>query len=274
MSYATLMVHVHAEGELSGRVAIAADLADRFHAHLIGIAGWAPISLFLSEEMIRNPPPTHPHLQDMMSMLDLKGREFSAAVEGGGRRVEWRSILEVPTEAVAREARAADLVIIGNARESDNPFIALDPGNLILKVGRPVLVVPTNIDVLVPRRIAIAWKDVREARRAVRDALPFLKQAESVLIVEVSEGAGDSQALRRLKDVAAYLSRHGVKTVTERVRPDEVGATDSLLQLLYDENINLVVAGAYGHSRVGEWAFGGATRGLLTESPICCLFSH
>ena len=58
------------------------------------------------------------------------------------------------------------------------------------------------------------------------------------------------------------------------MRPDAVGAANSLLQFIHDENINLIVAGAYGHSRLGEWAFGGTTRGLLAESPICSLFSH
>jgi nucleotide-binding universal stress UspA family protein len=264
------MVHVHAEGELPGRVRVAADLADEFDAQLIGVAGWAPMRLFQPEK----PATSDPLVQDMMSTLDLKGRQFRAAVERGGRRVEWRSVLEVPTEAVAREARAADLVIVANKRESDNPFLALDPGSLLLKLGRPVLVVPEGVTSLTHRRVAIAWKDAREARRAVRDALPFLRRTESVIIVEVSEGYEGAQALHRLQDVAAYLTRHGVRTIAERVRPDEVGARDSLLQLIYDENINLIVAGAYGHSRLGELAFGGVTRGLLTESPVCCLFSH
>ena len=274
MSYASLMVHVQADGELSGRVSIAAELADRFHAHLIGVAAWAPMTLFLSEETRAGPAATEPHLQDMQSQLDRKGRQFRAAVESGGRRAEWRSVLGVPTEVVARESRAADLVIIGNTRESDNPFLALDPGSLLLKIGRPVLVVPRAVTSLVPRRIAIAWKDVREARRAVRDALPFLRQAESVMVVEVSSGNEASRALQGVKDVAAYLARHRIEIIAERVRPDEVGATNSLLGLIHDENINLIVAGAYGHSRVGEWVFGGTTRGLLAESPICCLFSH
>jgi nucleotide-binding universal stress UspA family protein len=274
ISYATLMVHVHPEGELSGRVRVAGELAERFRAHLVGVAAWAPMTLFQSEETLTRSLPTQPHLQDMMSLLDLKGREFRAAVENGGRRAEWRSVLDLPNEVVAREARAADLVIIGNARESKNPFLALDPGSLLLRVGRPVLVVPKPVNSLVPRRIAIAWKDVREARRAVQDALPFLRQAESVMIVEVSEGDEITQPLHRVKDVAAYLKRHRVEIITERVRPDEVGAANSLLQFIHDENINLLVAGAYGHSRLGEWAFGGATRDLLTESPICSLFSH
>jgi nucleotide-binding universal stress UspA family protein len=272
MSYAALMVHVHAEGELSGRVKLAAELADRFRALLVGIAAWAPTSLFASKQPVVDE--TQPHLQDMMSLLEVKGREFHAAVAGEGRRVEWRSILDVPTEAVAREARAADLVVVGNRRESANPMLALDPGSLLLKVGRPVLVVPPALSSLAPKRVAVAWKDVREARRAVLDALPFLRQADSVMVVEVSEADEEEQALHRVRDVTAYLARHGVEVVTERVRPDEVGAANSLLRLIHDESIDLIVAGGYGHSRLGEWAYGGATRGLLTESPICCLLSH
>jgi nucleotide-binding universal stress UspA family protein len=183
-------------------------------------------------------------------------------------------VLDFPTDAVAREARAADLIIIGNAPENRDPFRALDPGGVILKAGRPVLVVPKFVDRLSPRRIAIAWKDAREARRAVREALPFLRQADSVMVVEVSESRGGEQASRQVKDVASYLSHHDIEIVAERVRPVDVTATNSLLRLIRDENVDLVVAGAYSHSRLGEWAFGGVTRELLAESPVCCLFSH
>jgi nucleotide-binding universal stress UspA family protein len=274
MSYASLMVHVDADGELAGRVGIAAGLADRFDAHLIGIAGWAPMSVFLADEARDNPTPASRHLQDMRSLLEQKGKEFCAAVGASGRRAEWRSVLDYPAEAVAREARAADLVIIGNEQENRDPFRALDPGSVLLKAGRPVLVVPRGVTSFSPRRIAIAWKDVREARRAVQDALPFLQRAESVMVVEVSEGGDGAQALQGAKDVARYLDRHRVEIVTERVWPAEVTAAGSLLRLIEDENINLIVAGAYGHSRLGEWMFGGVTHDLLAESRICCLFSN
>jgi hypothetical protein len=141
---------------------------------------------------------------------------------------------DYPTEAVAREARAADLVIIGNERENRDPFRALDPGSVLLKAGRPVLVVPRGVTSFSPRRIAIAWKDVREARRAVQDALPFLQRAESVMVVEVSEGGDGAQALQGARDVARYLGRHRVEIVTERVWPAEVTAAGSLLRLIED----------------------------------------
>ena len=274
MSYASLLVHVDADGQFDGRIGIAADLADQFHALLIGIGGWAPMSVFLAEEAVSGRTPTVPELQDMKRLLDLKGKEFCAAFGTPDRRVEWRSILDFPIEAVAREARAADLVIIGNARETRDPFRALDPGNVVLKAGRPVLVVPTRVTSLSPKRIAIAWKDIREARRAVLDALPFLQRAETVVIVEILEEGEENGASHRLKDVANYLTRHRVDIMTQQVRPPDVTAANSLLRLIETENIDLLVAGAYGHSRLGEWAFGGVTRDLLRESPICCLFSH
>jgi nucleotide-binding universal stress UspA family protein len=94
------------------------------------------------------------------------------------------------------------------------------------------------------------------------------------MIVEVLEERGGEQASRHVEDVAKYLARHRIEIVAQRMRPAEVTAANSLLRLIEDENINLLVSGGYGHSRLGEWAFGGVTRDLLTESPICCLFSH
>jgi nucleotide-binding universal stress UspA family protein len=274
MSYATLMVHVDADAELSGRVRVAAELAERFGAHVIGVAGWAPMSVFLAEEARDDPAASESRLQDMRALLDQKGKAFRAAVGKADPHVEWRAVLDFPTEVVAREARAADLVIIGNTRENKDPFRALDPGQLLLKAGRPVLVVPSSVASLVPRRVAIAWKDVREARRAVRDALPFLQQAENVLVVEIVEEGTIDQAGHHVKDVANYLARHGVEIIADRVRPADVTAANALLRMIEEQNIHLIVAGGYGHSRLGEWAFGGVTRDLMAESPICCLFSN
>ena len=273
MSYATLMVHVDVDAELGCRVEIAAGLAERFQAHLIGVAGWAPMSVFLAEDARNDQAPPDFHFDDMKSLLDRKGEQFKTAVRALNGQAEWRSGLDFPTDVLAREARAADLVIIGNAPENQDPFRALDPGGFILKAGRPVLVVPKGVSSFSPRHVAIAWKDAREARRAVLDALPFLQQAETVMVVEILE-AGCDQSARAIKDVSNYLTRHGIKTIAERLRPADVTAANSLIRLIEDENINLMVAGAYGHSRFGEWAFGGVTRDFLQESPICCLFAH
>ena len=204
MSYATLMVHVDVDAELGCRVGIAAGLAERFHAHLIGVAGWAPMSVFLAEDARNDRAPPDFHFHDMEILLDRKGEQFKAAVRALNGEAEWRSGLDFPTDLLAREARAADLVIIGNAPENQDPFRALDPGSFVLKAGRPVLVVPKGVASFSPKHVAIAWKDAREARRAVLDALPFLQQAETVMIVEILD-SGSEQNSRAIKDVGNYL---------------------------------------------------------------------
>jgi nucleotide-binding universal stress UspA family protein len=273
MSYVTIMVHAEADGELPAYLGIAADLAARFGSHLIGIAARAPMSVFLAEDARRGNLAGERHLQDMTTLLDRQGERFCAALERAPRPVEWRSVLDFPTEAVAREARAADLVIAGREQGARDPSLALAPARLVLTAGRPVLLVPPGATALQLRRIAIAWKDTREARRATRDALPLLREAESVLIVAVRD-PGEPESPTGVEDVERFLARHGVAATAAQSHRSEVTVTDTLLAVTEAENVDLLVAGAYGHSRLGEWMFGGVTRDLLRRSPTCCLFSH
>jgi nucleotide-binding universal stress UspA family protein len=274
MSYRTLLVHVDMDGEIGGRVRLAAGLADHFHSHLIGAASWMARPPFIVEGVAVDPEPTKEDYDEMREVLGRRGREFRAFVGADRSKVEWRSSLDFPTEFVAREARAADLVIIGRDKKSHDPYRSTDPGALVLRTGRPVLVVPPGIQSLAAKRIVIAWKDTREARRAVQDALPFLKGANEVIVMEVTETGTEQDSMHRLKDVANYLSRHGVKAVAERVRPVEGTASSALLRLVEEQSADLIVSGAYGHTRLGEWMFGGMTQDMLTQSPICCLLSH
>ena len=221
-----------------------------------------------------DPEPTEEGYQEMRAVLSRREKEFRACVGETRSQVEWRSSLDFPTEFVAREARAADLVIIGRDRKSYDPYRSTDSGALVLRTGRPVLAVPPGIQSLSAKRVVIAWKDTREARRAVQDALPFLLGAKEVLIVEVTETRSVEDSMHRLKDVAKYLSRHGVTALAEWVRPIEGTASGALLRLVEEQSADLIVSGAYGHSRLGEWIFGGMTQDLLTQSPVCCLYSH
>ena len=120
----------------------------------------------------------------------------------------------------------------------------------------------------------IAWKDTRECRRAVRDALPFLQQAKEVLLVGIGEGESESKAKRTLSDVAAYLLRHRVAAAHEVWRQAQGPVAAELLRHVQDEKTDLIVAGGYGRSRLGEWIFGGVTHELLASSPVCCMLSH
>jgi nucleotide-binding universal stress UspA family protein len=102
----------------------------------------------------------------------------------------------------------------------------------------------------------------------------MLHNATRVTIAEVC-GSGDEQRVQaRLDGVANYLARHRIKSDSGVIPHYEGSVAGKLITLAQDEGADLIVAGAYGHSRLGEWAFGGVTRDLLTSSPVCCLMSH
>jgi nucleotide-binding universal stress UspA family protein len=268
------MVQVDVNGDLGGRVCLATRLADRFQSHLIGISAWMPRPPFTVEGVMIDPELTAADLRERTAVLNRRGEEFKAAAGIDGQRVEWRCSQEFPSEYIAREARAADLVIVSRERDVYDPYVFPDPGALMLRSGRPILAVPPGVDSLQGRRVVVAWNDTREARRAIRDALPFLQHADEVIVTEICDSTDAVRCQKRLRDVAQYLARHRITAVAERVRPVEGTAEDALLRVVQDEAADLIVAGAYGHSRLGEWIFGGMTQSLLTKSPVCCLVSH
>jgi nucleotide-binding universal stress UspA family protein len=136
------------------------------------------------------------------------------------------------------------------------------------------MVVPDVVAPLQLRRAVVAWKDTRECRRALRDALPILRETKEVLVVEFVEGDANPEDKRTLADVTAYLIRHHVVVADQACRRARGPVATELLRIVEDENADLIVAGGYGHSRLGEWIFGGVTHELLSSSPVCCVLSH
>ncbi len=274
MSYATIMVHVDADPTSNARVRLAAELADRFAAHLIGISACvlppypAEGAYFVTREVVEQ------ERRDVTALLARAELSFRAAIPADRSRIEWRSQIELPDVVLATQARAADLVIVGRPQGRIDPTRAPDPGGVVLRAGRPVLVVPPGINSLSGERVIVGWKDAREARRAVNDALPFLQRAAAVTLVEVRDPDSEDEGRRHIEDVAQYLARHDVPVGPKLVSHPTGSVADELVRLARAEGADLIVGGAYGHSRFGEWAFGGVTRDLLASSPICCLFSH
>jgi nucleotide-binding universal stress UspA family protein len=273
MSFATLMVHVDLYDSSDARIRLAGDLADRFKSNLIGIAACAPVRP-PSDIGFAASPLFADQMRDIASRLEKRGEDFRVFAGRPERRVEWRADMDVPVKVVAREAGAADLIIIGRKAAHGDVYQSLDPGGSVLQVGRPILVVPPNVDVLRAENIVIGWKNTREARRAVQDSLPFLHDAKRVTMAEVCEEGDEEQVRRRIDDIAHYLTRHRISTATRVVPYAKRSAADELIRLAKDESADLIVAGAYGHSRLGEWIFGGVTRDLLASCPVCCFLAH
>lgn len=273
MPYTTLMVHIDAESDSGSRVDIAVDLAKRSQSALIGIGGWSPGMTFATDVAVIDDEPVKHQTEEMTALMTAAEHRFRMAAKVI-KHVEWRGELRLPLDHLTRESRAAGLVIIGRQAVREVHCVSLDPGAAVLRMGRPVLTVPNGIGQLNADRIVIAWKDCREARRAVRDALPMLQDADEVIIAEVAERTLTEEAERGLQEVANYLKQHGVDVAaTVYLRPEGTIASE-LVHFAEREKSDLIVAGAYGHSRLGEWMFGGVTRDLLEQSTICCLFAH
>lgn len=273
MTYAAMMVYVDIDGIPEQRVRIASELARKFDAALIGFSARAVPPPFVAEGVIIEEA-TEADIEQMRAALAKRGEWFRGVVRDV-KDVEWRSALEFPGEALAYEARCADLIVIGQPLRGryDSQRI-LDPREVLFKLGRPALVVAPGIASLRAEHVVVAWKDTREARRAVADAIPFLRSAKRVSVVEVCARDEERNALARLNDVVHYLSRHKITAEARPIIHRDRSDADHLFQFALDEGADLLVAGAYGHSRLGEWMFGGMTREILAYCPVCCLMSH
>jgi nucleotide-binding universal stress UspA family protein len=273
MSFATLMVHLEIATENDAQVRLAANLAERLASTLIGVSASilppypAENGYFETEEFYTK------EQRDILAALKQTEAMFRSAVGPGGVKSEWRSAIEFPETYVATEARCADLVIAGQLREPVDICRSVDPGTVMLKAGRPILVVPPGVDHLKAESIVIGWEDCREARRAVQDALPLLREAKSVTILEVCEDGAEAAGRRRVDDVAQYLARHRITAGTV-IETAKAPVADHLVKCARADGADLIVTGGYGHSRLGEWIFGGVTRDLLKSSPMCCFFAN
>jgi nucleotide-binding universal stress UspA family protein len=276
MTYTTVMVGLALDRSNEARLEIAGQLAERFGASVIGIAAaeFSPPLYFTSGEQAQNLI-DQGRTRIKNRIADLES-EFRAAMHNRVSRVEWRCAEDFPVRYMVREARAADIVVVGEADSVSlgDPFSQISPGDLVMQAGRPLLVVPDRCNWLDLRSVLIAWKDTAEARRAVADALPILRKATEVTVVEIVEEQADrAVAVSRVRDVVAWLSRHGINA-SERV-PDQCGeAGKSLERIASEMGAGLVVAGAYGHSRLREWILGGVTQRLINPADRCSLLSR
>jgi nucleotide-binding universal stress UspA family protein len=275
VSYLTLMVNLELGKTNAGLLAIAGDLAERFHAHVIGIAACQPMQFvygmgYVSGDYFEQ------DLADLKKDSQAAESEFRSALQTSVGSVEWRSTIEFGALSghIAHEARSADLVITGVA--SGDFFDAsrfVNTSDLIMQVGRPVLVVPTGAKVIALDCVLVAWKDTRETRRAVLDALPLLKKATRVTLAEIAVEDRLPLARKHLEEVAGWLGRHGVKAES-RASLSTGEDADQLYAIAKEQGADVVVAGAYGHSRLREWVLGGVTRDLLLRADMCALVSH
>lgn len=276
MTYKTLMVHLELRENNDTLLKFVGDLAERFQAHVIGIAACQPMQILYDEGFTAGEVMVEDRAEITKEIAAAESR-FRKALDGRAASLEWRCATTYAPLAsyIAEEARATDLLITGpdlGASLLDNTR-RVKLGDLALEAGRPVLIVPHGVSTVDFQRAVIGWKETRETRRAVVDSLPAIGLSGHVTVLEVTTRAGLDRAQGHVKDVSRWLGRHGVEAV-----PSAVAASGSELMALHDELLerrcDLFVAGAYGHSRMGEFVFGGTTRDMLLSADFCVLISH
>lgn len=277
MSYKTLLVHIDNAQRCAARLRIATELAQRFDAHLIGLHALASarLPIYAVAELPKVDAETQQRLENAEG--ELAHQLFRDVVDKAGiAGAEWRSSLEDAADMMISQARYADLVVIGQPGIGDELCMPVDFAHrVVLEAGRPVLFVPCAGEpaATIGKRILVGWNGGREATRALTDAIPMLREADEVTVLsidpELREHGDDPGA-----DIALYLARHGVDVTATAQTGPEAQAAEQLLSFASGWSADLLVMGAYGHSRLKEWVLGGTTREILSSMTVPVLMSH
>jgi nucleotide-binding universal stress UspA family protein len=263
MGIRTILVNLDVDFYSPGILECAVSLATWFDAKLIGLAAAEPSTAAVGfAGAVALAAAYGEERQEIKTRLHTLETEFRLQVPAK-LRLDWRAAIESPNDSLLVAAKRADLILTGTYSGKDASRLhTVDVGELVTSAGRPVLAVGRHITALTPDKIVIGWKDTREARRAVADALPLLQLAHEVVIATVSEGESITEKAS-LEGAIAWLSQHGVTAREEVVSTGVEGVGAALMSVARSADANLVVSGAYGHSRAREWFFGGMTRDLL-----------
>lgn len=277
MTWSSLIVYVDDEPDNTQRIEQAVDLAKAHGAHLIGVSACAPetpvadaygAGILMGEVLTAQ----HERAESALKGAEQRFRDIATRA---GVSCEWRADVGDPTGLLVKHARAADVLIVGRDAANASGWRAPIPPDLAMRAGRSILIAPPN-----PARpvagapVLLAWTDSRESRLAAVAAIPLLREAESVRVLELCDPEDVDGARLRTADVTAWLRRHDVKAEADARAHDDRSAGRRLLDCAAEMEAGVIVSGAWGHARMRQWIFGGVTQTLMTESPVALLLAH
>lgn len=285
MAFRDILVHLDSSPRSAVRLEMAAGLARRSGAALTGLCVVdIPSAEFFYGAAMPLAAGGAERVVDQIRAEAIAAAEpvqaaFQALLNRDGLDGGWRLVEGNLPATVALHARYADLTVLGQV----NPYEHRDGlggeavvVTTVMTSGRPVLVVPfAGSFPALGERVLVAWNASREAARAVNDALPLLRSASLVTVLAVNprhgiNGHGDVPAA----DIALHLARHGVRAEAAHTVAKDIPEGEALLSYAADIGADLIVCGAYGHSRARELVFGGVTRTLLGEMTVPVFMSH
>jgi nucleotide-binding universal stress UspA family protein len=274
-AFPRMLVHVGLDQANADRLGFAVALAERFGSALTGAYLMPP--LIPTAVAMGDVLPELIAEQEKLALADAETarRAFLDHTTRKALKTEWHCLREPGLPKLRHLARCADIAIVGQVNpDSPDGAIVLRPEELVLASGRPVIVVPyVGGPHAFGRRVAIAWNGGREAARAVGDAMPFLREAETVWVVSINAEETDGKSGPEA-ELVHHLADHGIKAEPQSLRSDEVSAADMLLSRLADLGADSLVMGCFGHSRLRELVLGGMTRDILRHMTVPVLLSH
>jgi nucleotide-binding universal stress UspA family protein len=278
VSYKSFLVCLDTSQSNETLMSYSAELAIKLDATAVGIAVSQP--LMIGDENIYVPEGVFDEHEKATEarMLDL-GASFEKEMRSRQARFGWHSKITVQSNAqyMSNFARSTDLIVVtireGLNVEPGSETTSDLSGELVMLSGKPVLLIPTDTKKLALQSALICWKDTRESRRAISDAIPLLQKCTHVRLVEIYQKNQYEVSKKHLLRIVDWLFSHGINAA-----PDFLESTGNDPQDLQNyaikHHVDLLVGGAFGHSRIREWMFGGVTRNLFFHGTQCALVSH
>jgi nucleotide-binding universal stress UspA family protein len=282
MQFVRVLLPIDQRGTTEACVAAAFGLASRFRIEVEVLHPYQPAAPLLPFSSELGPFLSEPSPFAMQAQLQVERAQ--ASLEKRHAKAWWKKTAKtfpkvsstfasregLVSTVVAMHARLADFSIVPTLTEEEDPFWTDVRNGALLSSGRPMLVIPTGATRYRVDTVVVAWKDRPEAVRAIVAAAPFLAKAKLIRVVSVAEDQDESS----LTEITDYLGRAGVAAEAITVPPDSGGAGQNLVAEASKYKAAMLVIGASGHSRLREWAFGGATNYVLRHATVPVLMMH
>lgn len=275
-----IALDLNSDTNLRRRLSSAIQLAVHHQAELVGIYTNQLTPQYIYDDAVV-PAQVLTSMKNYISEEKHKTKElFLKEVNAAGVQAHWRVPEGPSNEALALHARFCDLLIMSQADEPESAgsLFSNFAESVITAAGRPVLMIPYIGELPQPlgQRVLFCWDYGRRAARALADAAPILKRASELVVLTVDP---DPELLSwrdiSPNDLAAYCASHQYPKIKERHTISAgVGVGNAILNTAADNSCDLIVMGAYNHSRLREWMLGGASKTLLQSMTVPILFSH
>ena len=280
MSYKTILVSLNEVGRIAELVSAAVSLARETGAHVSGLYVVPSVQVYPSVGFEAAPQVFEGNRSFFKDNAQRVRQSFEEAMRGDGLPHDFH-LLDARTPVIADEViaigRCADLVVVSATNPDEITGVERDfVEQVVMAVGRPVIVLPAKGDARIAlHEIVVGWDGGREAARAAFDALPLMRKAEKVRVVRIDPQKDPSlRGTIAGADLAEALARHGIRAEAQGYPTDGLDEGQALMRCAEDNGAGLIVMGAYGHSRLAEFIFGGATRFVLTRMTRPVLMSH